>query len=108
MYYKPRSGASYVVSLVHIQVCIHIPLVCAPDRAGHAGPWLLECQNALNVVSMNLFARNRVDNRRLDTEERKRGTTWLGGGYTSKRSDDVGTSLSLPVCLEFVNRWLAV
>ena len=74
-----------------------------PDRPGHTGPWLLECQNTLNVVSVNFFARNRVDDRRLNTEEWKGGTTWLGGCYASKRSDNIGTGLCLPVRLIFIS-----
>ena len=97
---EPRNTATYVVSLVHVQVCIHVSLVCAPDCAGHTGPWLLECQNTLNVVSVDLFTGNRVYDGRLDAKEWEGGTTWLGGSYTSKRSDDMGTGLSLPVCLE--------
>ena len=82
--------------------------MCAPDCAGHARPWLLEGQNTLHVVSVNFFARNGVDNRRLDTEEWKGGAAWLGGSYTRKRSNNVGTSLGLPVCLEFLSMWLLI
>ena len=73
--------------------------MCSPDCASHARPWLLEGQNTLNIVSVNLLAGDGVDDRRLDTEEWEGGTAWLGGCNTSKRSDDVGSGLGLPVCL---------
>lgn len=91
---------THVVVRVHVQVCIHVSLVRTPDSTGHAGPWLLESQHALDIITVDLLARNRVDNGWLDTEEWKGGTSWLGGGHTSERSDNVGTGLGLPVCLE--------
>lgn len=88
-----------VVSLVNIQVCVHISLVRTPDCASHARPCLLEGKNTLDIVSVNFFAGDGVDDRRLDAEKGQRCRTGLGGCDTSKRSDDVGASLSLPVCL---------
>jgi hypothetical protein len=64
-----RRSVTNVVSLVNIQVCVHIPLVCSPDCAGHARPWLLESQDTLNIVSVNLLAGNWIDDRRFDTEK---------------------------------------
>ena len=64
-----EKSVTYVVSLVNIQICVHIPLVCSPDCASHTGPWLLESQDTLNIVSMNLFTGNWIDDRRLDTEK---------------------------------------
>jgi hypothetical protein len=92
-----------VVSLVDIQVCIHISLVCTPDRSSHTRPWLLESQNTLDVVSVNLLARHWIDDRRLDTKEWKGCGSWLSWSDTSEWSDDVGTSLGLPVSLGFVS-----
>jgi hypothetical protein len=96
-------SSTYVVALVYIQVCIHVSLVCSPDCAGHAGPWLLEGQNTLNVIAMNFLARHWVDDRGLDTEERKRSRSRLCGCYTAQGCDDVGTGLGLPVCLSKVS-----
>ena len=98
-YLSWRKFCTHVVSLVHVQVRIHVSLVCSPDCASHARPWLLEGQNTLNIVSVNLLAGDGIDDRRLDTEEWEGGTAWLGGCNTSKRSDDVGSGLGLPVCL---------
>ena len=92
---------THIVSLVDIQVSVHISLVCAPDCAGHARPWLLESQNTFNIISMNLLSRDRVDNRWLDTEEWKRSTAWLGGSYTGEGGNDIGAGLGLPVRLCF-------
>ena len=100
---KGDRGLNYVISWVQIKVCIHVSLMCTPDCARHTGPRLLERQNPLNIVSVNLFARDRIDNRRLDTKERKGCTTWLGGRNSSKRSDDIRPRLRLPVSLEPVS-----
>jgi hypothetical protein len=81
--------------------------VCTPDCASHARPWLLESQNTLNIVSVDLLARDRVDDRRLDTKEWKGSATWLSRCDTSERSDDIGASLGLPVCLLFVSSFLS-
>ncbi len=70
-----------------------------PDGASHARPCLLESQDPLDVVSVNLFARDGVDDRRLDPEEGKRCTTGLGRGDPRQRRDHVGPGLGLPVRL---------
>ena len=100
-----NAASTHVVSLVDIEVSIHISLVCSPDCSSHARPWLLECQDSFDIVSVNFFARNRVNNRRLDAKEWKRCTTGLGGSYTSKRSNDIRSSLGLPVCLKTVRNF---
>jgi len=41
-----------VVSLVHIEVGVHVTLVCAPDCACHTRPWLLDGENTLDIVSV--------------------------------------------------------
>jgi hypothetical protein len=90
---------SEVVSLVDIQVCVHISLVCAPDGASHARPCLLEGQNTLDVVAVELLAGDGVDDCGFDTEEGKGRATGLGRGDTSEGGDDVRAGLCLPVCL---------
>jgi len=95
---KPSEG-TYVYALIHIQVGVHIALVCAPDSASHAGPWLLDGQNSLDIVSVNLLSGDRVDDSRLDTEERQRCATGLGRSNASQGRDDVGPCLCLPVRL---------
>ena len=90
---------SEVVSLVDVQVCVHVSLVCAPDGTGHARPCLLESQNTLDVVAVELLAGDGVDDCGLDTEEGKGSATGLGRGNTSEGSDDVRAGLCLPVCL---------
>jgi len=74
-----------------------------PDGTGHTWPWLLECQNPLDIISVDLLARDWVNNRRLNSEEWERCRSRLGWGNASKRSDNVGTGLSLPVCLDPVS-----
>lgn len=71
-----------------------------PHGARHTGPGLLESQDTLDIVAKNLFSGDRVDDRGLNTEERKGRTARLGGGNTAKGSDDVGASLGLPICLQ--------
>lgn len=95
---------SYVVSLVHVEVSVHVPLVGAIDGASHTRPCLLEGQHTLNVVPMDLLARNRVNDGGLDAEEWQRRTSGLGGRHTGQGGDDVGSRLSLPVRLhDFVS-----
>jgi len=43
---------TYIVTLVVIQIRLHEPLVRAPDCSRHTGPWLLDSQNSLNIVSV--------------------------------------------------------
>lgn len=94
---------THVVSLVHIQVCVHITLVCAPDGTSHTWPWLLERKNTLDIISMDLLAGDRVDDRRFNAKEWQRSRSRLGRGNTGKRSDNVGSGLGLPVCLILVS-----
>src|SRR2546423_1279779 len=68
-YLLPRCSSTYVVALVHVQVGVHIPLMCAPHSSCHTRPWLLERQNALDVVAFDLFAGDRVNDCRFDTKE---------------------------------------
>lgn len=70
-----------------------------PDGTGHRGPGLLESEYTLDIVAIDLLTRDGVDNGGLNTEEGQRGTAGLGGGNTTQGSDDVGTSLGLPVGL---------
>jgi hypothetical protein len=91
--------ASEVVSLVDVQVCVHVSLVCTPDGTSHAGPCLLEGQNTLDVVAVKLFAGDGVDDCGFDTEEGKGSATGFGRGDTGEGSNDVRAGLCLPVCL---------
>ena len=77
--------------------------MCSPDCAGHAGPWLLEGQDTLDIVAVDLLAGDGVDNGRLDTEEGEGGGAGLSRRDTTERCNDVRTGLSLPVSLIFVS-----
>jgi hypothetical protein len=90
---------TYVVSGVYVQVSLSVTLVVSPDGSRHTWPWLLESKHTLHIVAENLFARHRIDDGGLDTEEWQRSTTRFCRGHTSERSYDVGTSLCLPVGL---------
>lgn len=90
---------AYVVALVDVQVSIHVALVCSPDGTGHAGPGLLECQDTLDIVTSDFLARDGINDGGLNAKEGQRGTARLGGGNTTQRCNDVGTSLGLPVSL---------
>lgn len=94
-----RQWVTHIVTLVDIQVSVHVTFVGTPDGAGHAGPGLLEGQNTLDIVAGNLLARDRVDDGGLNSEERQRGTTGLSRSDTTQRCDHVGTSFGLPVGL---------
>jgi hypothetical protein len=63
---------THIVSLVDIQIRVHVPFVCSPDRSSHAWPRLLERKHALDVVSVYLLARDWIDDGRLNAEEGKR------------------------------------
>lgn len=84
-----RFEITHVVALVHIQVCIHVSLVSTPDGTSHAGPWLFDSQDTLDVVSGNLGARDGIDNSGLDAKEGKRCTARLGRSNTTQWGDDV-------------------
>jgi hypothetical protein len=43
--------------------------VSTPDGAGHAWPWLLEGKYTLDIIAVNLFARDRVNDGWCDAEE---------------------------------------
>jgi hypothetical protein len=95
-----RGKGTHVVSGVDVQVRVHVPLVSAPDGAGHAGPRLLERQHALDIVAVDLLAGNRVDDRWLDAEEGEGGAARLSWGDAGQGSDDMGAGLRLPVRLQ--------
>jgi hypothetical protein len=80
--------------------------VCPPDSTSHARPWLLESKHTFDIVTVDLLAGDWVDDRWFDTEEWKRSTSWLRWCYTCKWSDDIGSGLGLPVCLQFVSKCL--
>jgi hypothetical protein len=90
---------TYVVALVDVQICVHVSLVSAIHSSCHAGPGLLEGKDALDIVAVNLLSRNGVDDDGFDAKKWERSAAGLGRTDSSKRSDDVGTSFSLPVCL---------
>lgn len=90
---------SYVVALVDIEISIHISLVRAPHSAGHAWERLLDGENAFNIIALEFFARDGVDNGGLDTEEGQGSTTRFRRGDSCERGDDVGASFRLPVGL---------
>lgn len=52
-----------------MQVGIQVSLVAAVDSTSNAGPCLLEGEHTLDVVSVKLFSRDRVNDGRLNTEE---------------------------------------
>lgn len=70
-----------------------------PNCASHTGPRLLKRQHTFYIVTVNFFAGNRIDDRRLDSKKWERCATRLGRSDPSKRSDNIGSSLRLPVCL---------
>lgn len=94
-----NNTTTYVVTLVDVQVGVHIALVGTPDGASHAGPGLLEGQYTLDVVATDLLTGDGVDDGGLDTEEGQRGTAGLGRSDTTQRSDHVRAGLGLPVGL---------
>jgi hypothetical protein len=71
--------STYIVPLVHVQVCVHVTLVCSPDSAGHAGPWLSEGEHTLHVVAVDLLAGYRVDDGGVDAKEGERRRPGLRG-----------------------------
>lgn len=96
---SPYYHNAHVVALVHIQVRVHVSLVCSPNSASHARPWLLKGKNTLDIVAVNLLARDGVDDCRFNTEEGERCGTRLRRRDTAKWCNDMRTSLGLPVCL---------
>lgn len=62
--------ATHIITFVHIEISIHVALVCSPNSAGHAGPRFFNCQNTLHVIAMYFFPRDRVDDCRFDAKER--------------------------------------
>jgi hypothetical protein len=78
-----------VVSLVDVQVGVHVALVSTPDGTGHRGPGLAESQNSLDVVSDELLTRDGVDNAGVDSEEGEGSRSGLGGSASSEGSDNV-------------------
>lgn len=90
---------TYVVTLVDIQIGVHVALVSTPHGAGHAGPGLLEGQNTLNVIATDLLTRDGVNDGGFNTKERQRGATRLGRSDTTQRGNHVGAGLGLPVGL---------
>ena len=90
---------AYVVTLIYVQVRVHVPSVRAVYSPRHAWPRLLESKYTLDIVTVDLLARNRVDNGRLNTEEGERCRARLRWGHARQWGNNVGASLGLPVSL---------
>lgn len=88
-----------IITLINVQISIHIALVSAPDGTGHARPWLLESQHTLDVIAEDLLARHWVNDGRLNAEERQGRTARLRGRDTAQGSDHVRAGFGLPVSL---------
>ena len=73
--------------------------MCAPNRPSHAWPRLLESKYTLDIVPMNFFSGDRIDDSGLDAKEGERGRPGLRRCYTAKGRDDMGAGFCLPVCL---------
>ncbi len=73
MLLAPQNTRTHVNSLVDIQICVHIPLVCSPDCTRHARPWLFKGQDALDIIAMNLVTRYWIDDGRFDAKEGEGG-----------------------------------
>ena len=63
---------------------------------------MLESEHAFDIVAVNFFARDGVDDRGLDAEEREGGGAGLGGCDAGEGCDDVGAGFGLPVGLEMM------
>ena len=90
---------THIISFVYVQIRIHISFMCAPDGASHAGPWLFDGQNALDIVAKYLFTGNRVDDGRLNSKEWQRRTSRFCRSDPAKGRYNMGASLGLPVSL---------
>ena len=60
---------TYIITLVHIQIGVHIALMGSINCTRHAWPSLLEGEHALDIVAMNFFSGHRIDDGGLDAEE---------------------------------------
>lgn len=92
--------STYVESLVDVEISVHVPLMSLPNRASHAWPWLLDCQNAFNVISLNFLASDWIYNCWFDAKERERGAAGFRRSNSTKRGDDMGAGFRLPIRLE--------
>lgn len=90
---------TYVVALVNVQVRVHIPLVSTPHGSSHARPRLLERQDTLDIIALELFTGDRIDDSRLNAKEGESCGTRLGWCDAAERCNDVGSGLGLPVGL---------
>lgn len=80
------------------------------DGVSYVWLGLFEGKDIFDIVVMDFFVRDRVDDCRFDVEEGKRGGVGFGGSNISKRGDDVGVGFGLLVCLWLVvsERWFFV
>jgi hypothetical protein len=90
---------THIVAFVNIQICVHVPLVCSPNGAGHAGPWLLESQHTLYIITVYFFAGNGIDDCGLDAEEGEGRRSRLSWRNTTKWGNNVRPGLRLPISL---------
>lgn len=67
---KPSSTETHIISFVHIQIGLPVSIVIAPHCASHAWPRFLDRQYSLDIVPIDLFARDGVDDGRFDSEKR--------------------------------------
>lgn len=66
------------------------------DRAGNRGPRILQHKHTLNIVAYQFLARLRVQDRRLDAEERHRRRAGLRLNSAREGCDDDRAGLRLP------------
>lgn len=45
-------GATHIIAFVHVEVGIHVALMCSPNSASHAGPRFFDCQNTLHIIAV--------------------------------------------------------
>jgi len=70
--------------------------VVLPDSSCNRGPWILERKHAFDAIAREQRSFLRLQNARLDTEERHSGAARLGRNSARERSDDDRTRFSLP------------
>mmetsp|Transcript_10439 Transcript_10439/g.20716 ORF Transcript_10439/g.20716 Transcript_10439/m.20716 type:complete len:246 (-) Transcript_10439:873-1610(-) len=93
--------ASEVVIGVRLQVSRHVSIVVSLDRPAHSWPWFLDRKDTLDLIistlPLHFFAILRIEQDRLDAEERERGTSWFCRSQSRKRRQHDAACFRLPV-----------
>ena len=97
----PAAVSGEVVALVVAEICLHEALVIPPASAHLPRPAVFHAKHALGLGGCDFLPRSRVENSRLDSEERQRRRARLRRDRSGNRGQQMAACFSLPPCIDY-------